>query len=353
MTAEPGELYELHLENPAIDDLVSPVLIIALDGYIDAGSGVRLAVEHLLGSLTHTVVATFDIDQLVDYRSRRPTLTYQANAFTDYQQPELVVRAVTDTAGTSFLVLSGPEPDSQWERFIAAVGEVADRFAARLTVGLMAIPMGVPHTRPTGMSSHATRPGLLPEQQDWLGTGMIQVPGHAVGLLEYRFGKSGRDCIGFAAHVPHYIARSEYPETARTLVQATADATGLLLPTSGLDEVGRDRPRAAGPAGRGEHRGRRGGHRAGGAVRRVRVGHRPRVARPGGAPADGGRAGRAVRGVPGRSRAPGQLTGTGTAVVSDARPTARRGREDGGVCRPRFRHDPPISRPGTTDRSGA
>jgi hypothetical protein len=237
MGGEPGELYQLHLENPAIDELANPVLIVALDGYIDAGSGVRLAVEHLLSSLEHSVVATFDVDQLIDYRSRRPILTYQANAFTDYQDPELVVHQLSDEDGAPFLLLTGPEPDSQWERFIAAVGEVVDRFAVRLTVGLMAIPMGVPHTRPTGMSSHATRKGLLPELQDWLGTGMIQVPGHAVGLLEYRFGKTGRDCIGFAAHVPHYIARADYPETARTLIQATADATGLLLPTTGLDEA--------------------------------------------------------------------------------------------------------------------
>jgi len=233
MTGEPGELYELHLEKPEIELLAEPVLIVALDGYIDAGSGVKLAVDHLLGSLEHTVVGTFDVDQLIDYRARRPILTYQSNAFTDYQAPELVVHQVSDTDGTTFLLLTGPEPDSQWERFIAAVGQVADRFAVRLTVGLMAIPMGVPHTRPTGMSSHATRKGLLPEQEDWLGT--IAVPGHATGLLEFRVGQAGRDAIGFAAHVPHYIARSDYPETARTLIQATSDATGLLLPTSGLD----------------------------------------------------------------------------------------------------------------------
>ncbi|MGS0685964.1 PAC2 family protein [Nakamurella sp. GG22] len=235
MTGEPGELYELHLERAEIEQLAEPVLIVALDGYIDAGSGVKLAVDHLLSTLEHTVVGTFDVDQLIDYRARRPTLTYQSNAFTDYAAPELVVHQLSDTDGTPFLLLSGPEPDTQWERFVAAVGQVVDRFAVRLTVGLMAIPMGVPHTRPTGMSSHATRPGLLPEQEDWLG--IIAVPGHAVGLLEYRFGQAGRDTIGFAAHVPHYIARSDYPETARTLIQATADATGLLLPTSGLDEA--------------------------------------------------------------------------------------------------------------------
>jgi len=109
MTGEPGELYELHLERGEIELLAEPVLIIALDGYIDAGSGVKLAVDHLLSSLEHTVVGTFDVDQLIDYRARRPTLTFQSNAFTDYQAPELLVHQLTDTDGTSFLLLSGPD----------------------------------------------------------------------------------------------------------------------------------------------------------------------------------------------------------------------------------------------------
>lgn len=233
MIGEPGDLYSVHVEAPSLDDLRDPVLVVALDGYVDAGNGVRLAVDSLLASLPHSVVVTFDVDQLIDYRARRPVLTYEKNAFIDYAAPRLVVHQVTDSDGTPFLLLSGPEPDTQWERFVAAVGEVADRLGVRLTVGLMAIPMAVPHTRPTGMSSHATRRGLLPDAEDAFGT--IAVPGHATGLIEYRFGQAGRDAIGFAAHVPHYIARSDYPETARTLLQATADATGLLLPTADLD----------------------------------------------------------------------------------------------------------------------
>jgi hypothetical protein len=236
MVAEPGELYELHLEVPELDNLRQPVLLHALDGYVDAGSGVALAVQQLLDNLPHTVVATFDVDQLMDYRSRRPMLTFTRNAFTSYEEPKLVVHQLTDAGGTPFLLLTGPEPDVQWERFVAAVGQIVDRFDVRLTVGLMAIPMAVPHTRPTGMSSHATRPELLPsDSQDWVS--VIQVPGHATGLMEYRFGQQGRDAIGFAAHVPHYIARTDYPETARQLIQAVADATGLLLPTAGLDEA--------------------------------------------------------------------------------------------------------------------
>ena len=42
----------------------------------------------------------------------------------------------------------------------------------------------------------------------------MQVPGHIGGLLEYRFGQTGRDAIGFTAHVPHYVARSEFPDAS-------------------------------------------------------------------------------------------------------------------------------------------
>ena len=96
MVGEPGELYELHLEAPQIEDLINPVLVHGLDGYVDAGSGVSLAVAQLLDKLEHTVVATFDVDQLIDYRARRPTLTFSRNTFTDYDAPELVIRAVVD-----------------------------------------------------------------------------------------------------------------------------------------------------------------------------------------------------------------------------------------------------------------
>ncbi|MBM9466539.1 PAC2 family protein [Nakamurella leprariae] len=233
MAGEPGELYELHLENPDLDDLGTPVLVVALDGYIDAGAGVRLAID-ALRTLPSSVVASFDVDELVDYRARRPPLTFERGGFHEYQAPKLQIHRVADEAGTPFLLLTGPEPDVQWERFVAAIGQLVDRFAVRLTVSLLAIPMGVPHTRPTGMTSHANRSGLLPAQPDLFGS--MQVPGYATALMEYRFGQQGRDCVGFAAHVPHYLTRTEYPESARALIQATADAAGLLLPTSPLDE---------------------------------------------------------------------------------------------------------------------
>ncbi len=235
MSIEPGDLYELHLEDARVENLVDPVLVHALEGFVDAGSGVKLAVGALLDGLDHFVLATFDADLLIDYRARRPILTFEQDRFTSVEPPEITLLQVTDLAGTPFLLLLGLEPDVQWERFVAAVGQIADRFAVRLTVGLSAIPMGVPHTRPLGMTSHANRDGLLTSRPFWAGS--MQVPGYIGGMLELRFGEHGRDAIGFTAHVPHYLARAEYPESSRELLHALARTAGLELPLDGLAEA--------------------------------------------------------------------------------------------------------------------
>lgn len=236
MAAEPGELYTLDPE--ATDGLGEPVLLVALDGYVDAGNGVKLAVQHLLqgtelaGSTGSTVV-TFDADLLVDYRSRRPGLTYSDGAFTAYDEPRLLIRRLTDTAGTPYLLMLGPEPDLQWERFCAAVIDLVQRLNICSVIGLLAIPMAVPHTRPAGMSRHASRPDLASSADSWMGT--LQVPGHVTGLLEYRLGELGLNAIGLAAHVPHYLARSDYPLTAQQLLRTTGELSGLKLDPDGLN----------------------------------------------------------------------------------------------------------------------
>jgi hypothetical protein len=108
---DPETLYTVESE-PAAGS--SGVLLHALQGFVDAGSATRLAADHLLTELDSRVVATFDADQLVDYRSRRPTMVYDRDHYSSYQEPRLQLHAVTDAAGQEFLLLTGPEPDMQW-----------------------------------------------------------------------------------------------------------------------------------------------------------------------------------------------------------------------------------------------
>lgn len=229
---DPNELYELADELPALE---APVLVQALTGFVDAGSAIQLSREHLLEHLDTRVLATFDLDQLLDYRSRRPTMIFIEDHWESYEEPQLALHLVRDQLGSEFLLLAGPEPDLQWERFIAAVTGLVERFGVRLTVGLNAIPMAVPHTRPVSVTAHATDQSLLGDRESWLQR--VQVPASVGNLLEFRLGKAGHDAMGFAAHVPHYLAQATYPAASELLLDSISQATGLALPTGELREA--------------------------------------------------------------------------------------------------------------------
>lgn len=229
---DPRELYELTGDVP---ELGRPVLIQALSGFVDAGNATKLAREHLLDTLDGHPVAVFDVNELLDYRSRRPPMVFVEDHWQSYREPRLELHVRRDDAGTPFLLLTGPEPDLRWERFIAAVTGLVERFGVRLTIGLNAIPMAVPHTRPIGVTAHATRKELISGHEPWLEK--VQVPGSVGNLLEYRLGRHGHDAMGFAVHVPHYLSEASYPAASEVLVASVASASGLILPTRRLHEA--------------------------------------------------------------------------------------------------------------------
>ncbi|MFP5072505.1 proteasome assembly chaperone family protein [Pseudonocardia nantongensis] len=226
---DPAQLYQI---DPAAPQLDEPVLIVVLDGFVDAGNAGTLAVGALRDEREPVKVASFDVDQLVDYRSRRPPLRFETDHWADYDPPALDVVVLTDTGDTQYLLLSGPEPDTQWERFVAAVGLLVEQLGVRLVISLQGIPMAVPHTRPIGVTAHATRPELVEGYSPWFAS--ADVPGSAAALLEYRLGQAGQDALGFAVHVPHYLARSAYPQAARALLDHAGLAAELYLPTETL-----------------------------------------------------------------------------------------------------------------------
>lgn len=227
---DPSELYELDPDRP---DVSGAVLVQALDGFIDAGGARKLASQHLLDTLDSTVVARFDHDQLFDYRARRPIMVFDKDHWESYDTPQLALHLLHDLAGKPFLVLAGPEPDVQWERFVTAVEQLCKVLGVRRSIGLNAIPMGLPHTRPVGVIAHGVPRSLVEGYEPWVET--VQVPASAGHLLEFRLAEAGYEAMGFAVHVPHYVAQSSYPAAAAQLVREVARSGGLDLPVDALD----------------------------------------------------------------------------------------------------------------------
>ena len=213
-------------------------LVMGFTGFADAGHVVRQITAELLDTLDTEMIAEFDADQLIDYRSRRPQVSFVEDHLQDYQAPSLALYRLVDGLGSPFLLLAGFEPDLQWERFARAVVGLVEELDVNLVTWMHSIPMPVPHTRPVGVTVHGNRPELIEGISVWKPT--VEVPAAVGHILELRLTEAGRNIAGYVIHVPHYLAEAEYPTAAVAGLEYLGAATSLMLPTDRLREAGRE-----------------------------------------------------------------------------------------------------------------
>lgn len=232
-----SSLFEL-VERP---DLESPVLVLALDGWIDAGLGATNARAALLSTLDTNTIATFDSDELLDHRARRPTMHLADGVMTGLTWPPIELRAASDQAGNDVLLLVGAEPDHRWRAFSRSVIDLAMELGVRMVVGLGAYPAPVPHTRPARLASTASDPALAAYAPV---RATIDVPAGVQAAIERRAHELGLPAIGLWAQVPHYVAAMPYPAASAALIDGLEAVAGLTLDASPLrDEAAATRQR--------------------------------------------------------------------------------------------------------------
>lgn len=213
------------------------VLLYQLQGAIDAGRAGELAIDQLLMTLPSTRITTFRADELVDYRARRPMMTFSDHAYREVEEPVLALDLLQDDDGQEFLLLHGYEPDYRWQEFARDLETLVHSFGVKQTIGMTGLPMPVPHTRPAYIYHHGNRAEELPEQPDIFGT--AEVLGSAAAYLEWRFGRLNLSARGISVAVPHYAARYDYPIGAAALLGAVAEVGGLALPVGDLEAAAR------------------------------------------------------------------------------------------------------------------
>jgi hypothetical protein len=219
-------LYRIEAE----PEFTSPVMVAALEGWVDAGAAGTAAANQLAEG--GHAIANFDTDAIYDYRARRPTLDILDGRPMKLEWPELRVSGVT-IEGRELLVLTGPEPDYRWRELADEVVAMARRFGVVSWVSLGAIPAAVPHTRPVPVLATASAPGLLPKGIRQGPDGLLRVPSAALSVLELAMGSAGMPALGFFAQVPHYV-NATYPSASIALLTAVGQYLGVELPVGPL-----------------------------------------------------------------------------------------------------------------------
>ena len=213
-------------------DATDPVLVIALDGWIDAGAGAAAAMAHLIQEMDTTLVASFDTEALVDYRSRRPVMHLVEGVNTGLTWPSIEFRRGRDLDQRDLLVLTGTEPDARWRAFTHQVVDLARELKVRLVVGLGAYPAPVPHSRPVRLATTATEAELAARAGQVQTT--VDVPGGVGAAIEERCAAVGLPAVGLWAQVPHYAAGMPYPAASVGLIEGLGRLAELSLPLGDL-----------------------------------------------------------------------------------------------------------------------
>lgn len=209
-----------------------PLLVIGLEGWVDAGLSGSTAMAALLGSMRTETVFTFDADELVDHRSRRPVQRIVNGVLESVTYTEIQLRHGTDAAGNDLLLLVGPEPDYRWRAFTDELTSVCSDLGVRLAVGLGGFPAPMPHTRPTRIIATAIDQviandvGFIP--------GVREVPAGIHAALLKGFESRGIPALSLWAMVPHYVSGMPYPDASVCLLDHLSRLGGITVDVTEL-----------------------------------------------------------------------------------------------------------------------
>lgn len=226
--------YEVHASPP----LDAPVLVVALEGWVDAGLGAASAVAILMDGTADEVLVTFDGDRFIDQRARRPIARIVDGITTELTWPRIQVHYGHDEAGADVLYLVGPEPDYHWGEFVESVVGLAQASGVRLVVGLGAFPAPAPHTRPVRLAATAPAPSAELVAQVGIVPGELQVPAGVMAALELALGDADVPVVTLWARVPHYVSAMPFPAASAALVEGLSAVSRLSFDSSSLRAAG-------------------------------------------------------------------------------------------------------------------
>ena len=224
---------DLHWLHPN-RDLRDPVLVVAFEGWNDAGDAATIAARHLAERFDATPLASIDPERYYDFSTTRPLvhLDEDRNRSITWPENELLAGRAPSSSH-DIVVLLGLEPQLRWRTFCEQVLAAARALGASRIVTLGALLADVPHTRPVEVYGATDDPALR-EQLD-LSTSSYEGPTGIVGVLSTEAAAAGFSTASFWAAVPSYVPGAPSPKAGLALVHKVCELLGTSVFVTDLE----------------------------------------------------------------------------------------------------------------------
>jgi proteasome assembly chaperone (PAC2) family protein len=215
---------------PRLND---PVVVVAFEGWNDAGDAATGALEHLELTWKATPLAALDPEDYYDFQVNRPTVSLVGGLSRRIEWPTTRISVARPPGSDRDVVLiRGIEPNMRWRGFCEELIELCHELEVGTVVGLGALLADTPHTRPTPVSGSAYDPESA---EHWgLQTSSYEGPTGILGVFQDACVQAGLPAISFWAAVPHYVSQPPSPRATVALLQRVEEVLELTVPLGEL-----------------------------------------------------------------------------------------------------------------------
>jgi PAC2 family len=214
---------------------IGRVLVVAFEGWNDAGEAASGVVRTLKDELDVVRVAEVDPEDYFDYQFNRPTVAMDDEGSRQLVWPGVTAYGPTqpDAApGASVYLLVGTEPSRGWKTFTSEVLDVIETAEISGIVFLGAMLADVPHTRPisvfTSSENSEVRESLGIERSSYEG------PVGILSVLADAAEKAGIPTVSIWASVPHYVHNAPSPKATLAMIERLEELIGVVIPRGDL-----------------------------------------------------------------------------------------------------------------------
>lgn len=223
--------------------LRDPALLLALEGWNDAGEAATTAVRFVAGEIGAAPLAEIDPEQYFDFTVRRPLVRVEDGLTSGLEWP-VSAFAYGSAPGPrggptqDLVTCAGVEPHLRWRDWSDHVLRVVDMLGVRRVVLLGAFLGEVLYSRPVEVTAVASDAGLLGELA--LEPVRYAGPTGMLGVLGQGLRDRGCQVAALWAGLPHYVEVSPNARGSLALLERALPFLGVDLELAQLRNAARE-----------------------------------------------------------------------------------------------------------------
>lgn len=210
-------------------------MVVAFEGWNDAGDAASRAIEHLQLNWDATPLAELEPDDYYDFQVSRPTIRMVDGVTRQVDWPTTRLSICRpEGLDRDVVLVQGPEPNMRWRAFCAELLEHIMQLDVDTVVALGALLADTAHTRPVPVTGTAYDKDTAGRFR--LELNNYQGPTGIVGVLQDYCVQAGIPAVSIWAAVPHYVSHPPSPKATLALLHKLEDVLDVEIPLGALPE---------------------------------------------------------------------------------------------------------------------